>query len=99
MGSRGMTGQGPEDGLDKRLVFKVFSLIFLLVFKSEKPVAVGEEEMEEEGGGTSTEVECGDVIRWWLLRPNSPPDDVAAARLLDPSDNRKRREAEVLAWP
>jgi len=52
MGSRGMTGQGQEDGVD-RLVFMAFSLIFLLVFKSQKLAEAG----EEEAGGTSTEAE------------------------------------------
>jgi hypothetical protein len=56
MGSRGMTGQGPEDGVD-RLVFMALSLIFLLVFKSQKLAEAG----EEEAGGTSTEAEWGDV--------------------------------------
>ena len=95
MGSRGMTGQGPEDGVD-RIVFMALSLIFLLVFKSQKLGEVG-----EEVGGISAVAEWDDVcVRWWLGRPSIPPDDdVAAARLLAPSDNRKRREEEELAWP
>lgn len=53
MGSRGMTGHGPDGVV--RLVLMAFSLIFLFVFKSQKLGVVGGE--EEEGGGTSTEVE------------------------------------------
>jgi hypothetical protein len=37
-----MTGQGPEDGVD-RIVFMALSLIFLLVFKSQKLGEVGED--------------------------------------------------------